>query len=59
MIGEGRYLYFRTGPAFCGFADNIIEIAFVAKRAKAGMPAEMNMICKSQSKGYTGAGIMV
>ena len=55
--GEGRYLYFRTDPTFCGFADNKLEITFVAKRAKAGANAGMNLLYESQAKGYTGAGV--
>jgi len=53
--GEGRYIYFRTDPTFCGFADNKLEITMVAKRATAGRQAGMGLLYESQSRGYTGA----
>ena len=53
---EGRYLYFRTEPTFVGFADNKLEITFVAKRAKAGVGAGMNLLYESLTS-YKGAGV--
>ncbi len=53
--GEGRYIYFRTDPTFCGFADNKLEITIVARRAKPDKEAGMSLLFESKDKGYTGA----
>lgn len=51
---EGRYMYFRTDPTFCGFADNALEITVVARRAHPDKPAGCSLLYESKS-GYKGA----